>query len=182
MMPGRGPQTWRSGSCCGDGAAVVQVDIYGDGTRVGLSGLQQAFEDLFAQGLGPADPVGDRLLARIKAQNYVPRNAGEVYKAALLREYAAFCAEKKRSPAASQGAPRNTAEPPQAEVEIFVKPGCPYCSGLKRKLAHDRTPYVEHDVQNDPVALRRMLELNGGRRNVPTIRRGDQVTVGFHGM
>ena len=67
-------------------------------------------------------------------------------------------------------------------AEIFVKAGCPYCGALKRKLGHDGTLFIEHDVENDMAALRRMLELNGGRRNVPTTAIGDQVTVGFHGM
>jgi glutaredoxin len=66
-------------------------------------------------------------------------------------------------------------------VEIFTKPGCPYCRALKRKLEHDGTPFVEHDAENDRQARRRMLELNGGRREVPTIWMGDKVMVGFHG-
>jgi glutaredoxin 3 len=68
-----------------------------------------------------------------------------------------------------------------ASVEIYTKAGCPFCRALKRKLEHDGTPYVEHDAENDPQARRRMQELNGGRRQVPTIVRGDQVMVGFHG-
>jgi DNA-binding transcriptional ArsR family regulator/glutaredoxin len=68
-----------------------------------------------------------------------------------------------------------------APAEIFTKPGCPYCRALKRKLEHDGTRYVEHDVQGDPQARRRMMDLNGGRREVPTIVMGDQVMVGFHG-
>lgn len=68
------------------------------------------------------------------------------------------------------------------EVETFTKPGCPYCQALKEKLEREGTPYTDHNVQADIVALRRMLQLNGGRRNVPTIRQGDQVTVGYHGM
>ncbi len=67
------------------------------------------------------------------------------------------------------------------QVEIFSKPGCPYTRGLKRKLEHDGTPYVEHNIEGDPAALRRMLELNGGRRQVPTLVKGEQVMVGFHG-
>jgi glutaredoxin len=67
-------------------------------------------------------------------------------------------------------------------MEIFTKPDCPYCRALKRKLEHDRTPYVEHNAQDDPQALRRMMDLNGGKRNVPTIVSEGQVTVGFHGM
>jgi len=67
------------------------------------------------------------------------------------------------------------------EVEIFIKPGCPYCRALTRKLEHDGIAFVAHNVQANPTALQRMLTLNGGRRNVPTIVMGGQVTVGFHG-
>ncbi len=74
----------------------------------------------------------------------------------------------------------NEAELPDA-VEIFVKPGCPYCGALKRELRDDGTPFVEHDVRRDAAALQRMLTLNGGRRQVPTILTGGEVTVGFHG-
>jgi len=70
----------------------------------------------------------------------------------------------------------------KAQVELYTKPGCPYCQALRRKLEHDGTPYVEHDVQSNPAALHRMLTLNDGRRNVPTIVLDGQVTVGFHGM
>jgi glutaredoxin len=41
--------------------------------------------------------------------------------------------------------------------------------------------YQEVDALGDAEALRRMLELNGGRRHVPTIVEGDRVTVGFDG-
>jgi mycoredoxin len=68
------------------------------------------------------------------------------------------------------------------QVEIFVKEGCPFCRGLKRKLQHDGTAHLEHDVEKDHEALQRMLALNGGRRNVPTVLAEGQVIVGFHGM
>ncbi|MBC7264012.1 MAG: glutaredoxin [Chloroflexi bacterium] len=74
------------------------------------------------------------------------------------------------------------AEQTNVTVEIFTKPGCPYSRALKRKLEHDGTPYVEHNVQKDAAALQRMLALNGGQRNVPTILMGEEVIVGFHGM
>jgi glutaredoxin len=67
-------------------------------------------------------------------------------------------------------------------TEIFVKPSCPYCRALKRKLEREGVLFAEHDVQADPEALRRMLTLNGGRRKVPTLVQGGQVRVGFHGM
>jgi len=73
------------------------------------------------------------------------------------------------------------AEQAKSQAEIYSKPECPYTRALRRKLQHDGTAFVEHNVEDDPAALQRMLELNGGRRNVPTIVMGEQVIVGFHG-
>jgi hypothetical protein len=70
------------------------VDIQGDGMTIGITGLKAAFEQLHAMGLAPANSIQDELLAMVQARNYVPRSAEEVYKSALLREYAAFCAKK----------------------------------------------------------------------------------------
>jgi len=69
-----------------------------------------------------------------------------------------------------------------SRMEIFIKAGCPYCRALKRKLEGEGVVFVEHDVQADREALQRMLALNGGRRHVPTILQGEEVSVGFHGM
>jgi glutaredoxin len=41
--------------------------------------------------------------------------------------------------------------------------------------------YTEHNVKADRAALRRMLDLNGNRRQVPTIIRDGKVNVGFNG-
>ena len=96
-MPGRGPMMWRAAGCCGGDTGITQVDIYGNGVTVGIVGLKEAFEQLYALGLEPNDAVQDELLAMIKAQNYVPRSAEGAYKAAILREYAAFCAKKDQA-------------------------------------------------------------------------------------
>ena len=67
------------------------------------------------------------------------------------------------------------------KVTIFTKPGCPYCAAAKDDLQDRGIGYVEHNVKADQAALRRMLGLNGGRRQVPTIVEDGQVSVGFHG-
>ena len=67
------------------------------------------------------------------------------------------------------------------QVTIYTKPGCPYCAAAKDDLQQRGVAYAEHNVKADPAALRRMLDLNGNRRHVPTIVQGDQVSVGFHG-
>jgi glutaredoxin 3 len=66
-------------------------------------------------------------------------------------------------------------------VTIYTKQGCPYCAAAKDDLRQRGVAFQEHDVLKDGAALRRMLELNGGRRHVPTIVQGGRVSVGFDG-
>ena len=93
-MPGRVSMMWRMASCCGGDSDVTQVDIHGNGMTVGIIGLKATFEQLYALELDPDDSIQDELLAMVKARNYVPQSAEEAYKAALLPEYATFCAKK----------------------------------------------------------------------------------------
>lgn len=69
----------------------------------------------------------------------------------------------------------------QGDASVYTKPGCPYCAAAKDDLEKRGIRYTEHNVKADRGALRRMLELNGGQRRVPTIVQDGQVTVGFHG-
>jgi glutaredoxin len=68
-----------------------------------------------------------------------------------------------------------------AGIAIYTKPGCPYCAAAKEDFRQRGVAFVEHNVLADAAAMRRMLELNGGRRHVPTIVEGGRVTVGFRG-
>ena len=68
-----------------------------------------------------------------------------------------------------------------SQVEIFTKAGCPYCAGARDDLQKRGIAFAEHNVKADKKALRRMLELNGGQRRVPTIIQDGKVTVGFRG-
>jgi glutaredoxin 3 len=68
-----------------------------------------------------------------------------------------------------------------SQVTIYTKPGCPYCVAAKDNFQRQGVQYTEHNVKADRAALRRMLDLNGGQRRVPTIVEGAQVKVGFNG-
>ena len=86
------------GRTCGCGANsgdVTQIDILGNGVTIGIVGLRQIFQEHYALGFRPGDPIGGRLLAAVAARNYVHRSVEEAYQTALLREYAAFCAGKE---------------------------------------------------------------------------------------
>lgn len=68
-----------------------------------------------------------------------------------------------------------------SEVTIYTKSGCPYCAAAKDDFQRKGVRFTEHNVKADGTALRRMLDLNGGRRQVPTIVQDNRVTVGFNG-
>ena len=68
------------------------------------------------------------------------------------------------------------------DIVIYTKPGFPFCDGFEEYLNERDIPYTEYNVKKDPSTLKTMLELNGGRRHVPTILKGKQVTIGFQGI
>ncbi len=68
-----------------------------------------------------------------------------------------------------------------SEATIYTKPGCPHCAAAIDDLRRRGIHYTEYNVKADPAALRRMLELNGNRRHVPTVVQDNRVTVGFNG-
>ncbi len=82
-------------SCSGPSNEIVQIGI-GDDT-IGLIALNQIFEQLRALGRPPDASVQDELLKMVAAKNYVPACAEDEYRAALLREYNKYCAQKEKA-------------------------------------------------------------------------------------
>ena len=164
-----------------------------NGKRVAVTRLKETLLEFQAMGMPANDMVADMLVQRVKP--VMPLGAAEapLFKAALLKEYQKVAPARAAS-MCSCGAPDScgAGEPeaqeatggipePAAQVEVYSKPTCPYTRALRRKLEHDKMTFVEYDVETDRDRLRIMLELNGGVRNVPTVRQGQSVTVGFHG-
>ena len=58
--------------------------------RVGIVGLQQAFERVSTVGLHGRDADVDSLLAELAADNFIPAGQEEAYRTALWREYLRF--------------------------------------------------------------------------------------------
>jgi mycoredoxin len=54
-------------------------------------------------------------------------------------------------------------------LELFGTASCPYTSELREQLQWDRREFVEYDVERDPQARQRMMELTRGARNVPVL-------------
>jgi mycoredoxin len=69
------------------------------------------------------------------------------------------------------------------DIELFGTSTCPYTAELREQLMWDGRDFIEYDVEIDPAALARMLELTGGQRTVPVLVEDGQVRqVGWRGL
>nr|WP_238383492.1 MULTISPECIES: glutaredoxin domain-containing protein [unclassified Nocardioides] len=60
---------------------------------------------------------------------------------------------------------------------MLWRPGCPFCSSLRRGLRHAGVATVEHDIWASPAAAARLREVTGGDEIVPTVIVGAQSLV-----
>ena len=56
-----------------------------------------------------------------------------------------------------------------ADIVIYTKPGCPYCSRAKALLERKGADYQEIVASNDPALKAEMVEKSGGRMTFPQI-------------
>ena len=66
---------------------------------------------------------------------------------------------------------------PAVRIEVLWRPGCPFCSRLRRGLARAGIATVEHDIWADPEAAARVREVTGGDETVPTVLVGSRALV-----
>lgn len=66
------------------------------------------------------------------------------------------------------------------KVEIYIKPGCPYCKAAKEDMAEKGIAFTEYDVTSDPALKEKAISL-AGVAAVPVIVKNEEVTVGFGG-
>ena len=61
-------------------------------------------------------------------------------------------------------------------VTVYWRPGCPYCSALRRGLRRAGLATTERNIWTDPVAAATVRSIAGGNETVPTVVIGG---VGF---
>jgi glutaredoxin 3 len=66
-------------------------------------------------------------------------------------------------------------------VYIFGKDACPYTQAARDDFQRRQVLFEYINVKKNPAELERMLGFSKGRRAVPVIVDGDQVTIGFGG-
>ena len=69
-----------------------------------------------------------------------------------------------------------------ATLELYGSSLCPYTHELRDWLEWTRREFREYDVEVDSAANARMMDLNGGTRNVPVlVENGKVIQVGWQG-
>jgi len=68
----------------------------------------------------------------------------------------------------------------EKEITIYATPTCPFCKAAKEDLDRKGIKYKEIDVSKDAEELEKMLRISG-KRLVPVMVNGENVTVGFGG-
>ena len=67
-------------------------------------------------------------------------------------------------------------------LELYGTRSCPFTGELREQLQWDGVDFEEHDVESDPEALARILELTAGRRAVPVLVEDGRVKqIGWRG-
>jgi glutaredoxin 3 len=67
-------------------------------------------------------------------------------------------------------------------LELYVTQVCPYSAELRAELEWGGTPFLEYDVERDPLARDRLFALVRGPVSVPVlVEDGRVVQVGWQG-
>lgn len=59
--------------------------------------------------------------------------------------------------------------PPDPRVRVYLRPGCGFCSSLRRGLRREGLPFDEIDIWQDPEAAAFVRRHAGGNETVPTV-------------
>lgn len=52
---------------------------------------------------------------------------------------------------------------------MYTTPWCGYCKRLKSQFQREDISFTEVDIEQDPDAAKRVMEVNGGNQTVPTL-------------
>lgn len=65
-------------------------------------------------------------------------------------------------------------------LELYMKPGCPYCQKARDYYTENNIAFVEYDAQNDARRKKEMLEYSSGDLVVPCIvENGEYIQSGW---
>jgi mycoredoxin len=62
-------------------------------------------------------------------------------------------------------------------LDVYWRPGCPFCSSLKRSLKRRKVPMRLHNIWEDPTAAAVVRAAAQGNETVPTVVLGGHALV-----
>jgi glutaredoxin-like protein len=62
-------------------------------------------------------------------------------------------------------------------VELYWRPGCPFCIALRTRLRRSAVPVREVNIWEDPEAAARVRAVASGNETVPTVFIGEHALV-----
>lgn len=77
--------------------------------------------------------------------------------------------------------PMTTSPPDAAQVEVYWRPGCPYCSSLRRDLSRRGINATWRNIWEDEQARLIVRRANAGNETVPTVTVGSVTLTNPHG-
>lgn len=92
------PQVEAVEATCACGSGIPTTRLAVNGRVVTLIALPLIFEQFYQAGRLPGDGLARELLETVRIYNPIPAGQEAAYTEALLRAYAAFCAEKGQAP------------------------------------------------------------------------------------
>ncbi len=122
---------------------------------IGLVGLDELFEQLVKSGTKPNQKLADELLPEVKRLNYVPPQAENDYREALLREYKIYYIKKKKGEGEKVLEVQKTYKGiPREQIPWFPTVHLEKCDGCKECLVLCPTGvYVWDDGTQKPLVI-----------------------------
>jgi glutaredoxin-like protein len=71
----------------------------------------------------------------------------------------------------------SSSDPVRVPVEVYWRPGCPFCASLRTRLKLARIRTRQVNIWDDPEAAARVRSVAGGNETVPTVFVGDVALV-----
>ncbi len=68
-------------------------------------------------------------------------------------------------------------DPTTSPVTVYVRPGCPFCAALLRRLGRSGLRHERVDIWQEPSAAAEVRAAADGNETVPTVRVGPRMLV-----
>lgn len=81
--------------CCGPSISGLRIITFPDGSKAGVFGLDEIFENLYREVRKPDNETASEIVKRLESKSYIAPTARKQYEEAVLKEFKKFYEQKK---------------------------------------------------------------------------------------